>query len=47
MSTEDAQIDMQQLLREIDDEVAARRASGDFPPGMERDLDLILSLIHI
>ena len=43
MSTEDAQIDMQQLLREIDDEVAARRASGDFPPGMERDLDLIFA----
>jgi hypothetical protein len=36
-------IDLQQVLREIDDEVAARRASGDFPPGMERDLDLIFA----
>jgi len=40
--TDDA-IDLQQLLREIDEEVAARRASGDFPPGMERDLDLIFA----
>ena len=37
------ELDMQRLLREIDDEVAARRASGDFPPGMERDLDLIFA----
>jgi hypothetical protein len=36
-------IDLQQVLREIDEEVAARRASGDFPPGMERDLDLIFA----
>ena len=36
-------IDMQQLLREIDEEVEARRAAGDFPPGMERDLDLIFA----
>jgi hypothetical protein len=36
-------VDMQQLLREIDEEVAARRASGDFPPGMERDLDLVFA----
>jgi hypothetical protein len=33
-------IDLQQVLREIDEEVKARRASGDFPPGLERDLDL-------
>ena len=32
--------DLQQVLREIDEEVKARRASGDFPPGLERDLDL-------
>lgn len=38
-----ASIDMQQLLREIDQEVEARRAAGDFPPGMERDLDLIFA----
>lgn len=37
------QIDMTRLLREIDEEVEARRASGDFPPGMERDLDLIFA----
>jgi hypothetical protein len=36
-------IDLQQVLREIDEEVEARRASGDFPPGMERDLDLIFA----
>ena len=36
-------IDLNQVLREIDDEVEARRASGDFPPGMERDLDLIFA----
>ena len=33
-------VDLQQVLREIDEEVKARRASGDFPPGLERDLDL-------
>ena len=38
-----SEIDFQQLLREIDEEVEARRASGDFPPGMERDLDLIFA----
>ena len=38
-----SEIDLQQLLREIDEEVEARRASGDFPPGMERDLDLIFA----
>ena len=36
-------VDLQLVLREIDEEVAARRASGDFPPGMERDLDLIFA----
>lgn len=36
-------IDVHQLLQEIDEEVAARRAAGDFPPGMERDLDLIFA----
>jgi hypothetical protein len=38
-----ADIDLEQVLREIDEEVAARRASGDFPPGMERDLDLVFA----
>jgi len=36
-------IDLQQVLREIDEEVEARRAAGDFPPGMERDLDLVFA----
>lgn len=36
-------IDHDHLLREIDEEVRARRASGDFPPGLERDLDLIFA----
>jgi hypothetical protein len=36
-------VDLQRVLQEIDEEVRARRASGDFPPGMERDLDLIFA----
>jgi hypothetical protein len=36
-------LDLSQVLQEIDDEVRARRASGDFPPGMERDLDLVFA----
>ena len=36
-------IDFDRLLREIDDEVRARRAAGDFPPGLERDLDLLFA----
>lgn len=40
LASEPTKIDLQQVLREIDDEVKARRASGDFPPGLERDLDL-------
>src|SRR5688500_5277877 len=38
-----ASVDLQQVLREIDEEVEARRAAGDFPPGMERDLELIFA----
>jgi hypothetical protein len=36
-------LDLERVLREIDDEVRARRASGDFPPGMERDLELVFA----
>jgi hypothetical protein len=36
-------IDHDHLLREIEEEVRVRRASGDFPPGLERDLDLIFA----
>ena len=36
-------IDLPRILREIDEEVRARRASGDFPPGMERELDLVFA----
>lgn len=36
-------IDHDSLLREIDEEVRSRRASGDFPPGLERELDLIFA----
>lgn len=39
----DAALDLRQVLREIDEEVQARRASGDFPPGMERDLDIVFA----
>lgn len=34
---------LDQVVREIEDEVAARRASGDFPPGLERELDLVFA----
>lgn len=37
------ELDLDQVLREIDQEVAARRAAGDFPPGLERDLDLVFA----
>ena len=36
-------VDLEHVLREIDEEVRARRASGDFPPGMERDLELVFA----
>jgi hypothetical protein len=36
-------LDLDRVLREIDDEVRARRASGDFPPGMERDLEIVFA----
>jgi hypothetical protein len=37
--------DLDQVRREIDEEVRARRASGDFPPGMERELDLAFARV--
>jgi hypothetical protein len=43
VGTTDAALDLQQVLAEIDEEVRARRAKGDFPPGMERDLDLVFA----
>ncbi len=36
-------LDLDQVVREIEEEVRARRASGAFPPGLERDLDLIFA----
>lgn len=36
-------IDHAKLLREIDDEVRARREAGDFPPELERELDLVFA----
>jgi hypothetical protein len=36
-------LDLEKVLREIDDEVRARRAAGDFPPGMERDLEVVFA----
>ncbi|CAN5727771.1 hypothetical protein BH24ACT2_BH24ACT2_09490 [soil metagenome] len=35
--------ELDRVVREIEDEVAARRASGDFPPGLERELDLVFA----
>jgi SAM-dependent methyltransferase len=39
----ETQVDLQRVLREIDEEVRARRAAGDFPPGMEKELDLVFA----
>jgi hypothetical protein len=36
-------VDLDQVLREIDEEVRARRAAGDFPPDLERELDLVFA----
>lgn len=33
-------LDLERVLQEIKDEVARRRAAGDFPPSFERELDL-------
>ena len=41
--TDASEFDLQQVLREIDEEVRARRAAGEFPPGMERELDLLFA----
>ncbi|MGD9797107.1 MAG: hypothetical protein AB7H43_04295 [Acidimicrobiia bacterium] len=38
-------IDLDRVRREIDEEVRARRAAGDFPPGMERELDLAFARV--
>jgi len=37
--TDPPPIDMARLTAEINDEVRRRRAAGDFPPGLERELD--------
>ena len=36
-------IDLDEVRREIDAEVRARRAVGDYPPGFERDLDALFA----
>jgi hypothetical protein len=36
-------LDLDRLRHEIDAEVRARRASGDYPPGFERELDAIFA----
>lgn len=38
---DDHPIDLQQVRREIDAEVRARRAAGEYPPGFERELDAL------
>jgi hypothetical protein len=40
-----APIDLDRVRREIDDEVRARRAAGDFPADMERELDLAFARV--
>ena len=37
------ELDLDQLRREIDAEVRARRASGAYPPGFERELDAVFA----
>ncbi|HEV2369543.1 MAG TPA: hypothetical protein VGR90_06685, partial [Acidimicrobiales bacterium] len=34
-------LDLDRVMTEIREEVRARRAAGDFPPSLERDLDLV------
>jgi hypothetical protein len=43
MSDEPTAIDFDRLTAEINDEVRRRRAAGDFPPGLERELDLMFA----
>jgi hypothetical protein len=41
--TNEAPFDMHKLLVEIDDEVRAKRASGELPADLERELDLVFA----
>jgi SAM-dependent methyltransferase len=46
MTTEETEppvIDVSRLQSEINEEVRRRRASGDFPPGLERELDALFA----
>lgn len=45
MSAAPVPVDLDRVRREIDEEVRARRDSGDFPPGMERELDLAFARV--
>jgi hypothetical protein len=40
-----APLDLDRVRREIDEEVRARRAAGDFPADMERELDLVFASV--
>ncbi|MET1002313.1 MAG: hypothetical protein ABWZ15_10930, partial [Acidimicrobiia bacterium] len=40
---EEHTIDLDEVRREIDAEVRARRAAGDYPPGFERELDALFA----
>ena len=40
---QDPSIDLDEVRREIDEEVRARRAAGDYPPGFERELDALFA----
>jgi hypothetical protein len=42
-TTNDLPLDMQRLTAEINAEVRRRRAAGDFPPGLERELDAMFA----
>jgi hypothetical protein len=44
-SGDGAPIDLDRVRREIDEEVRARRAAGDFPADMERELDLAFARV--
>lgn len=40
---EAAALDLDRVVREIEEEVRARRASGEIPPDLERELDLVFA----
>ena len=42
-AADDAPLDLSRIQADINEEVRRRRASGDFPPGLERELDAVFA----